>query len=565
MPASVTLRHLSATTPDNKTLFRELDLTFPSGKTGLVGRNGTGKTTLFRAIVAAAEANRTSPQSANTLPAVSAALSPLVLASGEIAIEGRVGLLAQALQIAPKTSVADMLGVTSALNLLAAIEAGTAALEDYETADWTLPSRIETALADVGFHKLKLDRPLASLSGGQRTRVAIAQLMLSAPDIILLDEPTNNLDAEGRNAVSTLLRKWHGLAIVISHDRTLLREMDQIVELTSLGAKTYGGNWDAFEARKAIELAAAEQGLATAERRLNEVERRSQEQAERKARRDSQGKKDAAKGGMPKILLGARKNTAENSSGEASRLAARLQGEAQLEAEAARSKLEVLTPLAIKLKPTGLSAGKVVLQAENLTGGYGDTPTVKDVSLTLTGRARLAISGENGSGKTTLLKLLTGALPPSAGTVRIGVDFAVLDQTVSVLNPSLTIRDNFRALNPDSDENACRAALARFMFRADAALQTVGSLSGGEMLRAGLAATIGGDNPPQLLVLDEPTNHLDIYAIAELEAGLKAYDGALIVVSHDRDFLEAIAVKTTIHLPAQTQNQNRQNTETIFI
>jgi len=166
----------------------------------------------------------------------------------------------------------------------------------------------------------------------------------------------------------------------------------------------------------------------------------------------------------------------------------------------------------------------------------------------MTGPERVAITGPNGSGKTTCLRLLTGMLQASAGTARILVPHAMLDQTVSLLDPALSIRDNFRALNPDADERTCRSALARFMFRADAALQQTGTLSGGEMLRAGLACTIGGNHPPQLLILDEPTNHLDIHAIEQVEAGLRDYDGALLVVSHDTDFLEAIGIDRTIAL-----------------
>jgi ATPase subunit of ABC transporter with duplicated ATPase domains len=126
----------------------------------------------------------------------------------------------------------------------------------------------------------------------------------------------------------------------------------------------------------------------------------------------------------------------------------------------------------------------------------------------------------------------------------------MLDQKVSLLDPALSIRDNFRRINPDAGENACRAALARFMFRADAALQITGNLSGGQLLRAGLACVLGGSRPPALLVLDEPTNHLDIDSIEAVEAGLRAYDGALLVVSHDEAFLTAIGVTRRLALSA---------------
>ncbi|MCB1445482.1 MAG: ABC-F family ATP-binding cassette domain-containing protein, partial [Rhizobiaceae bacterium] len=185
-----------------------------------------------------------------------------------------------------------------------------------------------------------------------------------------------------------------------------------------------------------------------------------------------------------------------------------------------------------------------------VAAGYRDTePVIRDLSLEIVGPERIEIAGPNGSGKTTLLSVITGRLAPVAGEVRMRVDFAMLDQTVSILDPALTIRDNFLKINPDAGENACRSALARFMFRADSALQAVSTLSGGQLLRAGLACVLGGGSPPPLLILDEPINHLDIDSIATIEAGLRAYDGALLVVSHDRTFLEAIGITRKIGLP----------------
>jgi ATPase subunit of ABC transporter with duplicated ATPase domains len=173
---------------------------------------------------------------------------------------------------------------------------------------------------------------------------------------------------------------------------------------------------------------------------------------------------------------------------------------------------------------------------------------IRDLTLSITGPERVAITGPNGSGKTTLLRLITGALVPVSGAIRVTRRHSLLDQEVSLLDPRQTIRENYLRLNPDDGETTARAALARFMFRADAALKPVSQLSGGEMLRAGLACTIGSGRPPELLILDEPTNHLDIHAIEAVEAGLRAYDGALLVVSHDRDFLETIGIQREVAL-----------------
>ena len=184
-----------------------------------------------------------------------------------------------------------------------------------------------------------------------------------------------------------------------------------------------------------------------------------------------------------------------------------------------------------------------------MTGGYDpDRPIISKASLEIMGPERIAITGPNGSGKTTLLKLLTGTLTPSSGTVQIGGPMALLDQQVGLLERGDTILANFQRLNPDSAINDCRSVLAAFKFRNDAALQTVGTLSGGEMLRAGLACVLGGNTPPMLVVLDEPTNHLDIEAVEIVEAGLRAYDGALLVISHDRSFLDNIGVTREIAL-----------------
>jgi ATPase subunit of ABC transporter with duplicated ATPase domains len=201
------------------------------------------------------------------------------------------------------------------------------------------------------------------------------------------------------------------------------------------------------------------------------------------------------------------------------------------------------------LPSSNLPTQKDVLRVEEVTVGYEpDEPILRELSFSITGPERIAVTGPNGSGKTTLLALITGALAPWSGDVRTLVPFAKLDQRVILLDPALSIRDNFLRINPDAEENACRAALARFMFRADAALQIVGTLSGGQLLRAGLACVLGSATPPQLLILDEPTNHLDIDSIEAVEAGLRAYDGALLIVSHDEAFLSNVGVTRRLEL-----------------
>jgi ATPase subunit of ABC transporter with duplicated ATPase domains len=529
MSASITLSNLAWSTPDGRPLFSKLDLSFDADRTGLVGRNGVGKTTLLRLI-------------SGELPSQ----------TGQVVVTGVLGMLRQSVQEKPDETVADLFDARERLALLRRAEQGEASIEELAAADWTLEARMTSVLGRLGLDAPP-ETPLARLSGGQRTRAGLAALSFAEPDFILLDEPTNNLDRDGRMAVAELLANWHAGAIVVSHDRQLLQAMDSIVELTSLGASRYGGNWNHYRERKALQLAAARRDLADAEKRVTEVARSAQARAERKARKDRAGERKGAKGDLPRIALGGLKERSEGTGGENARMAERRRIQALEAAASARARIEVLQPLSVVLPPTGLPTSKAVLKMDAASVGYEpDRPILHDLSFTIAGPERVAVIGPNGSGKTTLLALVTGQLQPWAGTVRVFTDFATLDQRVALLDPSASIRDNFRRINPTADENACRAALARFMFRADAALQVVSELSGGELLRAGLACVLGGSAPPSLLLLDEPTNHLDLDSTETVEAGLRAYDGALLVVSHDESFLQAIGILRRLELPPRT-------------
>lgn len=244
-----------------------------------------------------------------------------------------------------------------------------------------------------------------------------------------------------------------------------------------------------------------------------------------------------------------RKNRAEESGGSAVKLAERLREDAERAADEARSRIEVIEHLKIALPSSGVAAGKKIVALRNVDAGYRpDAPILRNVTLSITGPERIAIVGPNGAGKSTLLHVIAGRMPVLAGSVDRPEACALLDQRVGLLDPAETIAENFSRLHPGASHNSVRAALARFRFRADLALQRVETLSGGQLLRAGLACLLGGDKLPPLLMLDEPTNHLDLDSIAAIEQGLSAYDGALVVVSHDMAFLEAIGIQRRIAL-----------------
>ena len=524
--AFITLDALAARTPDGRPLFENLSLAFGRERTGLVGRNGVGKTTLLRLLAGEAES-----------------------AAGTVARKGSVGVLRQTLAPSPGMTVAELLGVADGLALVNRVMAGEGGDEDFAAADWTLPIAVDDALLEVGLDGLDPARPADTLSGGQLTRAALAALLIAAPDLILLDEPTNNLDADARALVAGFLGRWKGGAVVVSHDRTLLRAMDRIVELSSLGAKVYGGNWDLYVERRDAERAAAQRDLETAARDARRVERDVQAARERQARRDAAGRKFAAKGSEPKILLGAMAERAENTGARGNRLAERQREAAGEALAAAQSRLERARALGFDLPSTGLPAGKTVLAMDEVTFAWpGADPVIQAFSLRLSGPERVAVIGPNGAGKSTLIALAAGLLEPLRGHISRPGASVLLDQRTALLREGETILQAFQRLNPEATANEAHAALARFLFRNTAAHQVIGTLSGGERLRAALACVLSGRQPPQLLILDEPTNHLDLQAIEAAEAALSGYDGALLTVSHDPDFLEAIGTTREIRL-----------------
>jgi ATPase subunit of ABC transporter with duplicated ATPase domains len=517
---------------DGRNLFSDLTLGFGRERTGLVGANGVGKSTLLRVLA-----------------------GDLRPAAGSVVRRGTVGRLPQDFQVAPDRPLAEVLGISDRLAALDRIDAGAGSPDDLDLVadDWDLRERAEALVARFGLAHLPLDRPVGAVSGGEATRVALAGLLLSRPDFLLLDEPTNNLDAAGREALYDFVGGWTGGLLVVSHDRALLSRVDRIVELTPRGARVYGGDFAAYQAQKAAEDAAAGRELSSAEHALRAARREAQRTRERQEKRQSRGKKQAATANIPKILLGARARSAQATAARLQDAGARTVDEGRERLLAAKERVEERARLALDLPSADLPGGKTVVEMEGVSYRHpgAAAPVLRGVSLRVTGPERVAVVGPNGSGKTTLLNLATGRIRPDAGTARLGVapgEVAFFDQHAWSLDPALSVLENYRAANPEMDETQARHALARFLFIEDAVHQPAGTLSGGQRLRAALACTLNGYRPPMLLVLDEPTNHLDLDSLAALEDVLRGYDGALLVVSHDAAFLEAIGVDREIRL-----------------
>jgi ATPase subunit of ABC transporter with duplicated ATPase domains len=511
--------------PDGTLLFSDLGLSLARESVGLVGRNGSGKSTLLAAIAGQGG-----------------------VVQGTITCRGKVGFLRQLPPVGMRT-VGDLLG-GDALACLERIERGTASDEDHAQADWTLPSRLDAALASVGLAPLDSDRPLAGLSGGERMRVMLAALLLDDTDVLLLDEPTNNLDDAGRDAVIDLIGRWHGPVLVASHDRALLEHVDRIVELTQAGIHVVGGGWSAFEQQRGAQRAQALQTLEKAEAAVKTARRERQREAEKQARRDKRGRAFAARASEPKILLHARQQRAEQTAAHY-----RAVGDGSVEQAGnalakAQADVERLVPIRIALPSCGLPPRHVLVEARQVACARGGRHLFGPLDLTVRGPERIALTGPNGSGKTSLIRLLQGEEEPQAGSVAADrKDIVLLDQHLSLLERSESALEAMRRHNPQMEAGQAHDALAVYGFRNRWGDRTVESLSGGERVRLALACLFARPRPPRMLILDEPTNHLDVDATMLLEEALRAYDGAILCVSHDRGFREALKLEREIVLP----------------
>jgi ATPase subunit of ABC transporter with duplicated ATPase domains len=416
--------------------------------------------------------------------------------------------------------------------------------------DWALEERLAAELHRLGLGHLDYGRRTATLSGGEATRLALAALFLAGHDLLILDEPTNNLDRGSRQALYAALAGWRGGLLVISHDRELLGMMDRIAELGPHGLRLYGGDYGFYAEQRELEREAARRDLTEAGKALRKTRREAQETRERQERRSSRGKKNRDKVGMPTIMLNMMRETSERTTARLGDAMQEKLGDAREALAEARERAAERRELDIDLSPVELPAGKTVLELDGVCYRHpGGPPLLEGLTLRLVGPERVALLGPNGSGKSTLLRLILGQLRPDAGAVRLGVErVSCLDQQTSLLDPRRSVLDNFRAWNPGLPETVCRLTLARFLFRTDAVHQAAGSLSGGERLRAGLACVLTAPAPPQLLLLDEPTNHLDLQSLENLEQALRRYTGALLVVSHDRTFLDNIGVGRRVEL-----------------
>ncbi|GGH56323.1 putative ABC transporter ATP-binding protein YdiF [Paenibacillus silvae] len=386
---------------------------------------------------------------------------------------------------------------------------------------YEMETRIRSVLHGMGFGEFSPDTPIGTLSGGQKTRLALARILLQAPDLLMLDEPTNYLDIATLTWLEDYLRGYSGALLVVSHDRYFLdRLVTTIVEIERHRSKRYTGNYSRYMELKAAEY---ESQMKQYEKQQDEI-----------AKMEDFVQKNIVRASTTKRAQSRRK---------------------------ALEKMDRLDKPLGDLKKahfsfqTAVMSGKEVLRVDQLSVAYDEgSPLFRNVSFDLRRGETVALIGPNGIGKSTMLKCLTGSLRPVKGEIQWGtkVQIGYYDQEQTGLNPSNTVLEELWSAYPGMEEARIRTVLGNFLFSGDDVLKKISSLSGGEKARVSLSKLMLKE--ANVLILDEPTNHLDLFAKEVLEAALMDYEGTLLFISHDRYFLNKMAERIVELHPGGTEH-----------
>ncbi len=479
-------------------------------KAAIVGINGAGKTTLLRIIVGEMQpdaglvtlardktlgylAQDSAVDTSNTI------YGELLSAKQElIGLEQRMHSCEQAMKQADGSELEALMKQYA--DLTHSFEMG---------GGYVYKSEITGVLKGLGFSEEDFDRSVSSLSGGQKTRVALGKLLLLKPDLIILDEPTNHLDMNSIAWLETYLLNYKGAVLIVSHDRFFLdRIASKIIEINQTKATTFQGNYSDYAAKKEQLRIAAWNAYLNQQREI-----KHQEEVIEKLKSFNREKSIKRAESREKMLD---------------------------KIEVLEKPTEVHTDMKLKLTPY-LTSGNDVLTVEHLSKAFGSQKLFSDVCFELKRGEHVAIIGDNGTGKTTLLKILNGLLSADSGSFKLGtnVEIGYYDQEHHVLHSDKTLFEEISDDYPYLTNTEIRNTLAAFLFTGDDVFKRIQDLSGGERGRMSLAKLMLGSS--NFLILDEPTNHLDILSKEILEDALNGYEGTVLYVSHDRYFINKTA------------------------
>ena len=512
------MRHVSHALPDGRILLDDVCHDFAPLRHGLVGRNGVGKSVLLRL-----------------------AHGDLDTQAGRIIRNGRIAYVPQEHRRTAGATLAHIAGVAPILRALANLEAGSTRQSDFDLAEghWRIHDEWTRMLTDAGLPAWRPEHPAAIASGGELTRVALAGALMQNPDALLLDEPSNHLDAGARRWLMDQIGAWRGGLIVVSHDRSLLDAMSCIVELDRGTLEAHSGNYAAYRAQRDRLSAAHEASLAHARNERIAALRTLREQHDAQQQRNARAARNARTANQAPILLGRKMASAQAHAGREN--VRRLDAIAALDdaVKQAAARMDHTAAVALALPETSVPPGRRVLHLEAAIPPYPADACA--LSISLAGAFRLAIRGPNGCGKSTMLSMLAGDLMPRDGLCDVRVPTAMLDQWGSAIPEDKSLLQTLHARGVALPDGELRSRLALLGLGPALVDAPAATLSGGERIKAALACALWRKSPAQLLLLDEPTNHLDIDSMMALEEALRVYPGAMVVASHDTRFLAAIA------------------------
>lgn len=508
---------------DGHQILHNINCSMTAQRVGLVGKNGCGKSLLISLLTE------------QQLPT-----------SGYVRVEGKVSTYSQLPSdlLLTDITIAEYLDVGAVLNALKRIEQGECStwLFDLVGDQWQLESELLSVLSELGLPP-DLDLACNKLSGGQLARIQLWKLFQSEPDLLVLDEPSNHLDAVSTAWLIAQMKHFSGHILLVSHDRALLREMGQIWELSSLGLIQYGGNYDFYAVQKASEVGALERQIASVQKQQKQVEAQAQKNREKAQQRATQGNRMRKDGSQPKIMLDGMKNSAEQS--ESNRLKNE-RGRTEMltkKSQSLQTRYEQVKVQKLHIDSISRRNSEVMYLERAVLPYVGNPP----LNFSMTSTCRVHLKGANGCGKSTLMQVLQGKASLVRGELRVNSAMYYLDQHFGVLKGELSLLENLQFFCHGLLESDARTLLAGIGFRRDTVYRKADDLSGGEKMKLAMLVVSHQMEQP-LLLLDEPDNHLDIDSKLMLASALKNYRGAFVLISHDEDFVQECEMTTELDM-----------------